>query len=122
MIACNCSIRKTGRSGAAFCVTGRPMERARLHFFHRAGLVGLALFACVFFVTIVRSEELSAQAAFERDRIALGETVQFQLIISGMHRRADAPEIAVDGLAIRYFAPSQSSQMRIENGRMTSSS
>lgn len=95
------------------------MERARLPFFRR---VGLALLACVFFATMVRGEELSVQAAFERDRVAVGETVQFQLVISGMHRRADAPEIAVDGLAIHYFAPSQSSQMRIENGRMTSSS
>lgn len=95
------------------------MERACFHFLHR---VGLALFACVFSATAVRGEELSIQAAFERDRVAMGDTVQFQVTISGMRGRPEAPEIAVDGLDVHYFAPSQSSQMRIENGRVTSSS
>ena len=67
-------------------------------------------------------QEASARAALSASRAILGDPVELQIEVTGA-RRAEAPEIAVEGLNVQYVGlPSHSTQMRIENGRMTTSS
>jgi len=87
---------------------------------HATCLASLAVCAILFFCARTEAEDVSA--AFTSNAVAPGETVQFQLSISGARQNVPPPDISVDGLDVQYLGPSQNTQMRIENGRMTSSS
>lgn len=79
-----------------------------------------ACFALLSGVAAAGAQDISA--AFTSSRVAPGETVQFQISISGLRQGVQPPEISVEGLDVQYLGPSQSTQTRIENGRITASS
>jgi hypothetical protein len=68
------------------------------------------------------ADELSARTHLSNDRVAVGESLELEIQVTGAKGPVDAPPVNVDGLSIQYYGPSQSSQIQIVNGRFTSSS
>ncbi len=60
--------------------------------------------------------DVSVRASLSRGISVVGDPVQYQIKVTGARRVTEPPEINVDGLAIRYAGPSESSVMRFRNG------
>lgn len=73
-------------------------------------------------LAVARGAEVTVSAGLTQNAASVGETVQLQVKIAGARGNPQPPEIAVDGLAVQYLGPSQSTSMRLENGRMTTDS
>lgn len=69
-----------------------------------------------------RGAEPTVSAALSQSVAAVGESLQLHVKVGGARSEPGPPEVAVDGLDIRYIGPSSSSSMRIENGRVTNES
>src|SRR5688500_6283021 len=89
--------------------------------FHRVWPVFFA--ACLWTVWCAPAiaAEVTARTRLSEDRVVVGQELQLQIQISGVKGSVDAPPVNIDGLSVQYYGPSQSSQVQIENGRITSS-
>jgi hypothetical protein len=88
--------------------------------FHRSFL---PLMACLVWAASfgrVEAEEVSARTQLSNDRVAVGDEIELQIQISGAKGSVDAPPVNIEGLSVQYYGTSQSSQVQIGNGRMTS--
>ncbi len=63
-----------------------------------------------------QAAEISVRASLSRGTSTIGDPVQYQIRITGARNVEEPPQINVDGLAIRYAGPSQTSVMRFRNG------
>ena len=66
-----------------------------------------------------RAEDVSVRATLSHRSAEVGEPVQLQISVSGPSKRANPPEVNVDGLDVRYFGPSSSQQIQMINGQIT---
>lgn len=71
-------------------------------------LVGFA--TLLLWCGVARAEALSAAATLSSDTVAMGEEVELQVTVEGS-QKAEAPEVRVEGLDIRYVGPFQQIQM-----------
>jgi hypothetical protein len=94
------------------------------HRFHQRHFVVLFLLVSLFLAWTNQrtiAEELSARTQLSNDHGVVGEPLELHIQISGAKGPADAPPVNIDGLSIQYYGSPQSSQVQIENGRITSS-
>ena len=75
--------------------------------------VWLLTFCAVLGVT-AQAAEVSVKASLSRSVTVIGEPVQLQIKIANAKRACEPPDVAVDGLDIRYVGPSTSSVMRLD--------
>ena len=61
-----------------------------------------------------QAADVSVKASLTRGITVIGEPVQYQIKITNGRREGDPPDVAVDGLPIRYLGPSTSSVMRLD--------
>lgn len=61
-----------------------------------------------------QAADVSVKASLSRGVTIIGEPVQFQIKITNAKRAGDPPDLAVDGLDIRYVGPSTNSVMRLD--------
>ena len=61
-----------------------------------------------------QAADVSVKASLSRSVTVIGEPVQFQIKIINGKRAGDPPDVAVDGLDIRYVGPSTNSVMRVD--------
>ena len=61
-----------------------------------------------------QAADVSVKASLSRGVTVIGEPVQFQIKITNGKRAGDPPDVAVDGLDIRYVGPSTNSVMRLD--------
>ena len=89
---------------------GRPEGRSAV--LHRWRGWVLALF----FVLGVAAQaaDVSVKASLTRGITVIGEPVQFQIKVINARREGNPPDVAVDGLPIRYLGPSTSSVTRVD--------
>ncbi len=65
------------------------------------------------------AQEPAISAQVDRPQIAVGESAVLSIEVTGTQDAAAPDVVAIDGLGLRYAGPS--TQMRLENGRMSSS-
>jgi hypothetical protein len=82
----------------------------------------IAVFCLLAWVIAARGAEPSVSASLSQNVAAVGESVQLHVKIGGARAEPTQPQVAVEGLDIRYLGPSSSTSMRIENGRVTNES
>ena len=61
-----------------------------------------------------QAADVSVKASLSRGVTVIGEPVQLQIKITNGKRAGDPPDVAVDGLDIRYVGPSTNSVMRLD--------
>ena len=76
----------------------------------RGWLMALAMMAGV----AAQAADVSVKASLSRSVTVIGEPVQFQIKITNARRAGDPPEVAAEGLGIRYLGPSTNSVMRLD--------
>ncbi len=76
----------------------------------RAGLLALV----IIFGAATQAADVSVKASLTRGITVIGEPVQYQIKISNAKRAGDPPDVAADGLGIRYLGPSSSAVMRLD--------
>ena len=79
----------------------------------RALRVWLVAFCAVVGV-VAEAAEVLVKASLSRGVTVIGEPVQFQIKIANAKRAGDPPDVAVDGLDIRYVGPSTKTEMRLD--------
>jgi hypothetical protein len=89
---------------------------------HRSAAI-LCLLAAIFgLLAPARGAEPTVTASLSQNVAAVGEPLQFHIKVGGARSEPPPPDVAVDGLDVRYLGPSSSTSMRIENGRVTNES
>ena len=115
MIACNSSIQKSEERADGFCAIGSVWVLPSAHTFRLLA----ASFALLCSSRVARAE------TFRRGSRAIAwrraNRCSFRLAFGG-RQNVQPPDISVEGLDVQYVRLVHSTQMRIENGRMTSSS
>ena len=61
-----------------------------------------------------QAADVSVKASLSRGVTVIGEPVQFQIKITNGKRASDPPDVALDGLDIRYVGPSTNSVIRLD--------
>ena len=69
---------------------------------------------CAVLGVAAQAADVSVKASLSRGVTVIGEPVQFQIKITNAKRAGDPPDVAVDGLDIRYVGPSTNSVMRLD--------
>ncbi len=87
----------------------------------QAGVLRLASCLCFCFLVTAAAlgKDISFQATVSSNHIAVGQTVQLQLIFEGTQNMPALDLPAIDGFAVRYYGPSTNISM--VNGKVTSS-
>ena len=69
---------------------------------------------CTMLGVAAQAAEVSVKASLSRSVTVIGEPVQLQIKITNAKRAGNPPDVAVDGLDIRYAGPSTNSVMRLD--------
>src|SRR4029450_371956 len=62
-----------------------------------------------------------ARATLSQTRAEVGEVIRLEIKVEDVQKSANAPQIAVNGLEISYYAPTESTTVTWQNGKIPSS-
>jgi hypothetical protein len=114
-----CSLNRVNAGRRALSATGKRMDLVTLTTSRRV-LCLLLIWLVSAPGVVALAAEVSVRASLSRGTSVIGEPVQYQIRIAGARSVGEPPEIAADGLGIRYAGPVESSVMRFNNGSFTS--